>query len=68
QPSIIKDIAAVLNEIRKLRGITIIVSEQVLHFALEVADRIAVIERGAFSYQAPRESVDVQRIGALLAV
>jgi urea transport system ATP-binding protein len=30
QPSIIKDIAKALNEIRKLRDITIVVSEQVL--------------------------------------
>jgi urea transport system ATP-binding protein len=30
QPSIIKDIAKALNEIRKLREITIVVSEQVL--------------------------------------
>ncbi|MDQ3260001.1 MAG: urea ABC transporter ATP-binding subunit UrtE, partial [Pseudomonadota bacterium] len=37
QPSIIKDIAKALNEIRKLREITIIVSEQVLSFALDVA-------------------------------
>ncbi|HET7687125.1 MAG TPA: urea ABC transporter ATP-binding subunit UrtE, partial [Candidatus Macondimonas sp.] len=43
QPSIIKDIANALNEIRKLRQITLIVSEQVLSFALAVADRILVL-------------------------
>ena len=37
QPSIIKDIARALNEIRKVRQITIVVSEQVLSFALDVA-------------------------------
>ena len=47
QPSIIKDIAKALNEIRKLREITIVVSEQVFSFALEVADRMFVIEGGA---------------------
>ena len=36
QPSIIKDIAKALNEIRKLREITIVVSEQVLSFAMDV--------------------------------
>lgn len=68
QPSIIKDIARVLNEIRKLREITIIVSEQVLHFALEVADRIVVIERGAVVYEGSRGGVDTTRISEFLAV
>ena len=48
QPSIIKDIAKVLNEIRKMREITIIVSEQVLSFTMEIADRIIVIDKGKF--------------------
>ena len=68
QPSIIKDIARVLKEMRKLREITIIVSEQVLHFALEVADRIVVIERGAVVYEGPRGDVDTARISEFLAV
>jgi urea transport system ATP-binding protein len=68
QPSIIKDIARVLKEIRKLREITIIVSEQVLHFALEVADRIVVIERGAVVYEGPRGEADTARISEFLAV
>jgi urea transport system ATP-binding protein len=68
QPSIIKDIARVLNDIRKLREITIIVSEQVLHFAFEVADRIAVIERGEIVYEAARTDVDARTIGEFLAV
>lgn len=68
QPSIIKDIARVLNEIRKLRQITIVVSEQVLHFALEVADRIAVIERGGIVYEGSRADVDTKTISEFLAV
>lgn len=68
QPSIIKDIARVLNEIRKLRQITIVVSEQVLHFALEVADRIAVIERGGIVYEGNRADVDTKTISEFLAV
>ena len=44
QPSIIKDIAKALNELRKMRDITIVVSEQVLSFALDVADRLFVIQ------------------------
>ena len=49
QPSIIKDIAKSLKEIRKMRELTIIVSEQVLSFTLEIADRFFVIDKGRFA-------------------
>ena len=68
QPSIIKDIAKILNEISRLREITIIVSEQVLHFALEVADRILVIDRGQFIYEGNRDDVDTEKISSYLSV
>lgn len=68
QPSIIKDIAKALNEIRKMRNITIIVSEQVLSFTLEVADRLLVIERGSFVHEDLRENVDAKKITEYLSV
>jgi urea transport system ATP-binding protein len=68
QPSIIKDIAKALNEIKKIRDITIIVSEQVLSFTLEVADRLLVIERGRFVHEDLRENVDAKKITAYLSV
>jgi len=68
QPSIIKDIAKALNEIRKLRKITIVVSEQVLSFALDVADRLFVIEGGRLVHEASRESIDADRIKQYLSV
>lgn len=68
QPSIIKDIAKVLNEIKKMRDITIVVSEQVLSFALDVADRIVVIEKGQFIHEEDRASVDAQKVAGYLAV
>jgi urea transport system ATP-binding protein len=68
QPSIIKDIAKALNEIKKMRDITIIVSEQVLSFTLEVADRLLVIERGRFVHEDVRENVDAKKITAYLSV
>ena len=68
QPSIIKDIAKALNEIRKLRQITIVVSEQVLSFALDVADRLFVIEGGRLVHESPRASTDVNRIKQFLSV
>ena len=68
QPSIIKDIANVLNEIKKLRDITIIVSEQVLSFTMTVADRIIVIDKGNFIHENLREEVDTNKIKAYLSV
>jgi urea transport system ATP-binding protein len=68
QPSIIKDIAKVLNEIRKMREITIIVSEQVLSFTMEVADRIIVIDKGRFIHEDLRENVDAKKIKGYLSV
>ncbi|MCY0385882.1 urea ABC transporter ATP-binding subunit UrtE [Robbsia sp. Bb-Pol-6] len=68
QPSIIKDIARALNEIRRLRGITIIVSEQVLSFAMDVADRLIVIEGGRFVHESTRDAIDAARIKQFLSV
>ena len=68
QPSIIKDIAKVLNEIKKMRDITIVVSEQVLSFALDVADRILVIEKGSLIHEESRANVDAAKISSYLAV
>jgi urea transport system ATP-binding protein len=68
QPSIIKDIARALNEIRKLRQITIIVSEQVLSFAMDVADRLLVIEGGRLVHETARADTDVAHIKQYLSV
>jgi len=68
QPSIIKDIAKVLNDIRKMRDITIIVSEQVLSFTLDIADRIIVIEKGNFIHEDNRADVDADKIKQYLTV
>jgi urea transport system ATP-binding protein len=68
QPSIIKDIANILNEIKKLREITIIVSEQVLSFTMSVADRIIVIDKGNFIHEDRREDVDADQIAKYLSV
>lgn len=68
QPSIIKDIAKVLNEIRKMREITIIVSEQVLSFTMDIADRIIVIDKGTFIHEDLRDNVDAAKIKGYLSV
>ena len=68
QPSIIKEIARVLRKIRDLKGISIIVAEQVLSFTLEACDRFLVLDGGNFVYESDRESVNPDDIRNLLAV
>ncbi|MDG6773692.1 urea ABC transporter ATP-binding subunit UrtE [Thiomicrorhabdus sp. ZW0627] len=68
QPSIIKEMAHTLKEIRDSRGLSIIVSEQVLSFALDVADRIIVIEKGKIIHDQPRDEVDEEKVASYLSV
>jgi len=68
QPSIIKEIAQKLNEISRMREITILVSEQVLSFTLEIADRLMVMESGRMVHDVPREGCDADKISSYLAV
>lgn len=68
QPSIIKDIARTLKEIRNLRDLTIVVSEQVLSFTMEIADRFLVIEKGRFVLEETRGKVDEHLISRYLSV
>jgi len=68
QPSIIKEIAETLNRLKVQRNLTVVVSEQVLAFALDVADRFLIIERGVFVHEDVRRNVDRERIHAYLKV
>ena len=68
QPSIIHEMARMLKRIRDEIGLSIVVSEQVLSFALDIADRILVIEKGQIIHEEPRESADEDKIAAYLSV
>lgn len=68
QPSIIHDMARALKRIRDERGLSIVVSEQVLSFALDVADRVLVLENGRLVHDQLRESVDEAKVSAFLSV
>ena len=68
QPSIIKDIARTLNRLKAERGFSLLISEQVLAFAMEVADRFLMIERGEFVYEARRADAEAARIQAFLTI
>ena len=68
QPSIIREMARTLRRIRDERGLSIVVSEQVLSFALDVADRILVIEKGTIVQDQKREDVDHDKVASYLSV
>ena len=68
QPSIIKDLARMLKEIRDKRGLSIVVSEQVLSFALEIADRVLVLDRGRITLETPRADVDADSVARMLSI
>ena len=68
QPSIIKDIAKVLKEIRDLRNLCIVVCEQVLSFVLDAADRILVMENGRIVHSDTRDNVNEAELARFLAV
>ncbi|PMR75758.1 urea ABC transporter ATP-binding subunit UrtE [Billgrantia endophytica] len=68
QPSIIKDIAHTLNEIRRMKKIAIVVSEQVLSFTMAIADRLAVIEKGKIIHEEEGKSANQEKIASYLAV
>jgi len=68
QPSIIKDIARLLRDIRSIRNLCIVVCEQVLSFVLDIADRILVMEGGRIVHADTRAHVDEAAIARFLAV
>jgi urea transport system ATP-binding protein len=68
QPSIIKDLARLLRDIRSTRNICIVVCEQVLSFVLDVADRLLVMENGRIVHTDTRKNVDEATIARFLAV
>lgn len=68
QPSIIREMARTLRRIRDEQGLAILVSEQVLSFALDVADRILVIEKGSIVHDVPAADADQATITHYLSV
>lgn len=68
QPSIIKEIAKSLVALRKELGIALLVSEQVLSFALELADRLLVIDGGRLVRETNRDEVDLDEVRSFLTV
>ena len=68
QPSIIREMGRTLKMIRDQRGLSIVVSEQVLSFALDIADRILVIEKGEIVHEELRATINEAKVAAYLSV
>ncbi|GLS46828.1 ABC transporter ATP-binding protein [Methylobacterium brachythecii] len=68
QPSVIDKIASVLLNERKKSGVTILLVEQNLDFALKVADRWAVLKLGQIDDEGPAEPNERERVLRHLSV
>jgi urea transport system ATP-binding protein len=68
QPSINKEIARTLKRLKSELGFSLLLSEQALKFALEVADRFVVLERGEIVYQATAATLNLDRVHAFLTL
>ncbi|MCQ0987028.1 urea ABC transporter ATP-binding subunit UrtE [Jiella marina] len=68
QPSIIRDMGRTLKKIRDEKGLSIVVSEQVLSFALDIADRVLVLENGELVHDEPIAEVDEAKVAKYLSV
>ena len=68
QPSIIREMARTLKKIRDTHGISIVVSEQVLSFALDIADRVLVLEKGEIVHEEDIENLNEEKVASYLAV
>ncbi len=68
QPSIIKDLARQINDLKLSKDLAIVVSEQVLSFTIDIADKMYVIESGCFVREDTRGNFDVEKITSYLSV
>ena len=68
QPSIIKELALKLVELKKKKNFSLIVSEQVLSFTKVVADRFLILEKGTVVYESLKENLDDDHVHSLLTI
>ena len=58
QPSIFKEIGHAIRHLKEAAGIAILLVEQYLDFARELADRVYVMDRGAIVHSGPAADLD----------
>jgi urea transport system ATP-binding protein len=68
QPSIIKDIGRVISLLRARGDMAILLVEQYFDFAQELAQRIAVMDRGDIVLAGPRDALDEHQVRRHLSV
>lgn len=68
QPSIIKDIGRVLSLLRERGDMAIILVEQYLDFALDLCDRLCVLDRGRVKLAGQAQEVDQAAVRGLVTV
>jgi urea transport system ATP-binding protein len=68
QPSIIKEIGRALKQINEENDIAIVVSEQVMAFALDVAAAVLVLDRGEVVYECARDEVVPEALARHLSI
>ena len=68
QPSIIKDIGRVISLLRARGDMAILLVEQYFDFAQELAQRIAVMDRGDIVLAGPRDALDEHEVRRHLSV
>jgi urea transport system ATP-binding protein len=68
QPSIVQEIADVLERLRKEGRRSILLVEQYLEFAREICDRFSVMDKGGVALEGDRQTFRVDEVSALLSV
>jgi urea transport system ATP-binding protein len=68
QPSLVEEIAEVLERIRREGRRAILLVEQYLDFARSICDRYYVMDKGAVALEGDGATFDVDRVSALLSV
>jgi urea transport system ATP-binding protein len=68
QPSIIKQIGAVIGYLRDQGTMAIVLVEQYFRFAFDLADSFVVLQRGSVTLSGPKASVDESRLMAAVSV
>ncbi|KLU65938.1 high-affinity branched-chain amino acid transport ATP-binding protein LivF [Desulfosporosinus acididurans] len=68
QPSVIQEIGRVIKQLRQAEGLTILIVEQYLDFAVEVSDYYYVMEKGRIEAKGFTREINKEEIQKLLAI
>jgi urea transport system ATP-binding protein len=68
QPSVIDEIESTIERLHTEVGLTVLLVEQYLEFALRLADRFVIMDSGEVAYAGSADELHEERVQALLAV